>query len=60
MIKIERFPYPEELTKEEKKLLVEVICMEQTRLIAGDHTVFKTNRYKMLEDLKVKIKKLGG
>lgn len=60
MIRIERFPYPEELTKEEKKLLVELICDEQSKMIINNHTNYKSDRYKILEDLKIKIKKLGG
>lgn len=57
---IERFPYSKELTEEEKKLLVELICNEQSKMIIDDHTNYRFDRYKMLEDLKIKIKKLGG
>lgn len=60
MIEIERFPYPKELTEEEKKLLVELICNEQSKMIIDDHTNYRFDKYKMLENLKIKIKKLGG
>lgn len=44
------------LSKEEKKMLIELICNEQTHMIIKDHTKYDSNKYKSLEALKVKIK----
>ena len=44
------------LTKEEKKMLIELICNEQTHMIIKDHTKYESEKYKKLEELKVKIK----
>ena len=44
------------LNKEEKKLLIELICNEQTHMIVKDHTKYGSQKYKKLEELKVKIK----
>ena len=46
----------ESLSKEEKKILIELICNEQTHIIIKDHTKYDSNKYKSLEALKVKIK----
>ena len=46
------------LNKEEKKLLIELICNEQTHMIVKDHTKYDSQKYKKLEKLKVKIKDL--
>ena len=46
------------ISKEEKKLLIELICNEQTHMIIKDHTKYKSNKYQKLEELKVKIKDL--
>ena len=43
-------------SKEEKKILIELICNEQTHMIIKDHTKYDSNKYKGLEALKVKIK----
>ena len=43
-------------TKEERKLLIELICNEQTHIIIKDHTRYDSHKYKKLEELKVKIK----
>ena len=43
-------------SKEEKKILIELICNEQTHMIVKDHTKYDSNKYKSLEVLKVKIK----
>ena len=43
-------------TKEEKKILIELICNEQTHMIIKDHTKYESDKYKKLEELKVKIK----
>ena len=46
------------LNKEEKKMLIELICNEQTHMIVKDHTKYDSQKYKKLEELKVKIKDL--
>lgn len=42
--------------KEEKKLLIETICNEQTKMIIHDHNLYDSPKYIKLESLKVKIK----
>lgn len=44
------------MTKEDRKLLIELICSEQTKMIVKDHTKYDSDRYKHLEELKIKIK----
>ena len=44
------------ISKEEKKLLIELICNEQTHMIVKDHTKYDSDKYRKLEKLKVKIK----
>lgn len=44
------------ISKREKKMLIELICNEQTRMIVEDHTQYGSDRYKDLETLKIKIK----
>ena len=39
------------MTENEKKLLVELICNEQTHMIIKDHTSYDTDEYKELEAL---------
>ena len=34
------------LNKEEKKLLIELICNEQTHMIVKDHTKYDSDKYK--------------
>ena len=46
------------ITKEEKKLLIEFICNVQTHMIIKDHTKYESDKYRKLEELKVKIKDL--
>ena len=46
------------LNKEEKKLLLELICNEQVHMIVKDHTKYESEKYVKLEELKVKIKDL--
>ena len=46
------------LDKKEKKVIIELICNEQTHMIVNDHTRFDSNKYKELEELKAKIKNL--
>ena len=44
------------INKEEKKLLLELICNEQVHMVIKDHTKYESEKYKKLEELKVKIK----
>ena len=44
------------INKEEKKILLELICNEQIHMIIKDHTKYESEKYKILEELKVKIK----
>ena len=44
------------ITGEEKRMLVELICNEQTHMIKKDHSKYKSDKYNKLEKLKVKIK----
>ena len=46
------------LNKEEKKLLLELICNEQVHMIIKDHKKYESEKYVKLEELKVKIKDL--
>lgn len=45
-----------ELSNEERKILINLICNEQTHMIKKDHTKYESDEYKALEKLKVKIK----
>ena len=42
--------------KEEKKLLLELISNEQIHMIMKDCNKYESDKYKKLEELKVKIK----
>lgn len=42
--------------KSERKLLIELICNEQTHMIVKDHTKYGSEKYRKLEELKVKLK----
>ena len=44
------------INKEEKKILLELICNEQIHMIIKDHTKYESEKYKILEELNVKIK----
>lgn len=44
------------MTKEDKKILIELICNEQTHIIIKDHTRYESDKYKRLEELKIRIK----
>lgn len=44
------------LTPKDRKLLIELICNDQTNMIVKDHTKYDSEKYKKLEELKVKIK----
>lgn len=44
------------MNKEEKKMLLELICNEQVHMIIKNHNKYCSDKYKSLEKLKVKIK----
>ena len=44
------------MNKEEKKILLDLICNEQIHMIIKDSTKYNSQKYKKLEELKVKIK----
>lgn len=44
------------IDNKEKKLLLELISNEQIHMIIKDHTKYESDKYKMLERLKVTIK----
>lgn len=46
------------ITKEEKKMLIELVSNEQIHMIIKDHNKYKSKKYAKLEALKVKIKDL--
>ena len=46
-------------TKEDRKLLLELICSEQVHMIIKDHTKYESDKYKMLEELKIKVNSLN-
>ena len=46
----------EKINNKEKKILIELICNEQTHMIIKDHTKYESLKYKELEKLKIKIK----
>lgn len=46
------------LTPEEKEVLVQLICKEQSEMIVSNHMTYDSEAYINLEALKVKIKRL--
>lgn len=44
------------ITKEEKKILIELVSNEQNHMIIKDSNRYKSKKYAALEALKVKIK----
>ena len=44
------------LNKEERRLLIELICDKQTKMIVKDYNSYDSDKYKRLEVLKIKIK----
>lgn len=44
------------MIKEDKKILIELISNEQIHMIMKDHTKYESDKYKKLEELKVKVK----
>ena len=46
------------MIREDKKPLIELICNEQTQMIVKDHTKYESDKYKHLEELKVRIKNM--
>ena len=49
-----------ELSNEERKILINLICNEQTHMIRKDYTKHESDEYKVLEKLKIKIKNNWG
>lgn len=45
-----------ELSHEEKRILIDLICHRQTRMIVKHPEIYTSDEYKKLEALKVKIK----
>lgn len=45
----------EMLTKEEKKILLELICNEQVRIILKNYTKYNYDKYNKLKKLKIKL-----
>ena len=43
-------------TKEEKEVLLDLICSKQIHLILENHKNYENEKYQNLEELKVKIK----
>lgn len=43
-------------TKEEKEVLLDLICSKQIHLILKNHENYESKKYQNLEELKVKIK----
>lgn len=50
----------EHFTKEDRKMLLELICNEQVHMIIKDNTKYESDKYKMLEELKIKVNALGA
>ena len=48
------------LTQQELQVLLELICSEQTNGVIKRSGFFTSQRYKDLESLKIKIKKMRG
>ncbi len=46
------------MTNKEKELLIEIICEKQTKMIVRDPSKYQSEKYRMLECVKVKIKDL--
>lgn len=44
------------LNKKDKKILLELICNEQIYIIVKDSNNYSSDKYKNLEELKIKIK----
>lgn len=44
------------LSKDEQKMLIELVSNEQIHMIIKDHTKYESDKYQRLEMLKVKIK----
>ena len=42
-------------TKEDRKMLLELICNEQVHMIIKDNSKYKSDKYKRLEELKIKV-----
>lgn len=47
------------MTKEDKKIIIDLICDRQTKMIVKDPTSYTSEKYKNLEKLKVRIKDMA-
>lgn len=47
------------LSKAEKNLLIEAMCTEQSHMLKSNPEAYASERYHMLENLKVKLKSDG-
>lgn len=45
-----------EITKEDKQVLIALLCEEQHRMLDADIHSFKSDKYLQLEQLKIKVK----
>lgn len=51
--------HKEMIDTKQRKILIELICNEQTHMIMKDYTRYESEKYRELEELKVKIKDWG-
>ena len=47
------------MKKEDKNILIELICKEQTNMIVHNCTSHNSEKYKQLERIKIEIKELN-
>lgn len=45
-------------TNEDRKMLLELICNEQVHMIIKDNSKYQSDKYKKLEELKIKVNAL--
>ena len=48
------------LNKEHKRMLIELICNEQTHMLIKDNSKYSSDKYKKLEQLKIIVKDMWG
>lgn len=46
----------DKLSTKEKKILLDLICEEQVKMLVKNHDAYTSDKYIMLEKLKIKIK----
>lgn len=47
------------LQEREKNILIELVCEEQTKMIVKDWKLYTSDKYRDLEEIKVKLKDGG-